>query len=158
MKKICIITPTFNEVENICDFSKSVQEIIGNFNGGYVLEHVFIDNHSSDGTIDKIREICSKYSNTKAILNSRNFGPVLSPYHALVNVDSDASIIISCDFQEPVELIPELINEWSKGNKVVAGIKVKSDENSAMWLLRDLFYRIMDKLSEIKLNKHFHQM
>ncbi len=58
----------------------------------YAYEHIFIDNASTDGTVDILREICAQDPRVKVIVNTRNFGHIRSPYHALLQASGDAVI------------------------------------------------------------------
>ena len=71
MKKITIVTPVYNELENIPNLLKECDALFEDLN--YKQEHIFIDNDSSDGTQDLLRNIAKKRKNIKIIINSRNF-------------------------------------------------------------------------------------
>ena len=118
MKKlISIITPTFNEETNIEKLSNAIAIQMQDLDYDY--EHIIIDNASTDNTQSIIRALCLKSKKVKAILNTRNFGHIRSPYHALLCATGDAVIAISSDFQDPPELIPKLIQKWENGSEVV---------------------------------------
>ncbi len=115
--KIRILTPTFNEEENIRILHDKIQKVMLNLKFDY--EHVVIDNASTDNTQKIIREIASIDKNFKAILNQRNYGHIKSPYYGLVDSNADATILMMSDLQDPIELIPKMIEEWQNGNQVV---------------------------------------
>ena len=119
--KISIITPTYNEIENIEKLYLDIKEEIKKLNCEY--EHIIIDNNSSDGTIDMIKNLALKDKNLKIIINSKNYGHIRSPYYGLLQSSGDASILMASDFQDPVSLIPKYIEEWKKGKKIVLGEK-----------------------------------
>ena len=150
MKKISIVTPTFNEEANIEKLCREIREEIKKLDYDY--EHIVIDNCSTDKTIDKLREIASKDKNVKVIINSRNYGHIKSPFHGMLQSNGDACILMVSDFQEPIDLIPKYINKWESGSKIVLGEKIASDENNFMFSLRKLFYYFLNKISEIKLS------
>ena len=150
--KISIVTPTFNEVENI---EKIYEEIKKKFNEiKYDYEHLIIDNNSTDGTVAKIRKLSENDKNLKIILNARNYGHIRSPFYALLQTNSDATILMSSDFQDPIELIPKYIEEWKKGKKIVLGEKTSSEENKFKYSVRTLFYNFLNKISEFDLPKN----
>lgn len=155
MKKlISIITPTYNEEENVRFIYIKIKEIMSNYEK-YNYEHIFIDNASKDMTVEILKEIAKRDKHVKIIVNTRNFGTVRSPYYGLLQSGGDAAVIISADFQEPPELIPKFIEKWEHGFKIVAGIKYKSQENFASFLMRKIYYNLINKLSDIKLIKNF---
>ena len=113
MKKlISIITPTFNEETNIEKLSDAIAIQMQNLDYDY--EHIIIDNASTDNTQSVIRGLCHKSKKVKAIINAKNFGHIRSPYHALLCANGDAAVLICSDFQDPPELIPQLIQRWEK--------------------------------------------
>jgi len=150
MKKISIVTPTFNEEENIERLCHEIKQEIKKLNYDY--EHIVIDNCSTDKTIDKLREITSKDKNVKVIINSRNCGHIKSPFYGMLQSSGDVCILMVSDFQEPMDLIPKYINKWESGSKIVLGEKIASDENNFMFTLRKLFYYFLNKISETKLS------
>ncbi len=128
MKKIItILTPTFNEVANIDELCSWISKITEK-NHKYNFEHIFVDNASNDGTIDKIKQIAKKDKKVKAILNARNFGPAASMMHGMSQIQTDACIHIASDLQDPPEVIPDLIKKWEEGFKVVVLVKNESEE------------------------------
>ena len=91
--KISIVTPTFNEVENIEKIYLEIKKKINEINCDY--EHLIIDNNSTDGTIDKIRQLAQKDKNLKIIINAKNYGHIRSPFYALLQTNSDATTFLS---------------------------------------------------------------
>ena len=137
MKLVSIVTPCFNEEENIeelCQQVKAVFEQLPDFR----YEHIFIDNASSDKTVSILRTLAAKDKNIKVILNSRNFGHIRSPYYGLLQARGDAVILVVADLQDPPELIKTFIQKWREGSKIVIGPKPKSNESRLMSTIRRL--------------------
>ena len=155
MKKISIVIPCFNEVENVELMSFAVINVLEEALPQYDYELVFIDNDSTDGTRDIIRGLCADNPRIKAILNARNFGQFNSPYYGMLQVTGDCVIEMVADFQDPVEMIPKYIHEWEKGYKIVIGIKTSSKENRLMYWLRSCYYKTIKKLSDVEQIEHF---
>lgn len=155
MKKISIVIPCFNEVENIELMSFAVDNVMKEALSSYDYEILFIDNCSTDGTRDKIEEICSKNKKVKAIFNVTNFGQFNSPFYAMCQSTGDCTICMCCDFQDPVELIPRFVEEWEKGHKIVSGIKTSSKENRFIYLLRSVYYKVIRNMSTTEMIEHF---
>ncbi|MEI7723914.1 MAG: glycosyltransferase family 2 protein [Bacteroidota bacterium] len=153
-KFISIVTACYNEEGNIAQLYLSIKDIFKNL-PAYDYEHVFIDNDSKDRSRQILREIASKDQNVKVIFNTRNFGHIRSPLHAIYQAKGDAIISIVADFQDPPEMIPAFLEKWEEGNKIVIGIKKKSQEGFLMFSLRKAFYSILNKFSDIELVKNF---
>jgi len=145
MKKISILTPTFNEAKNIKDLCESVELEMSKLDYDY--EHIVIDNASTDGTVEILKSLCKNKKKLKVILNNKNYGHLNSPFHGILQTTGDATIYINSDFQDPPELIPEYIKLWEKGHNVVLGQKKKSEENFIIKSLRSFYYNALSKIS-----------
>ena len=154
-KKISVMIPCYNELENVVPMSEAVVEQFEKNLPEYDYELVFIDNCSTDGTRNKLEEICAKNNKIKAIFNAKNFGQFNSPFYGMCQTTGDATITMCCDFQDPVDLIPQFVREWEKGYKIVAAIKTSSDENSLMYFLRTCYYKLIKKMSNVEQIEHF---
>lgn len=154
-KKISILIPCYNEVENVGPMSFAVTNVLEEALSRYDYELVFIDNCSTDGTRDKLEEICAGNKKIKAIFNVTNFGQFNSPFHGMCQTTGDCTITMCCDFQDPVELIPRFVEEWEKGHKIVSGIKTSSRENGIIYLLRTAYYKLIRNMSDVKMIEHF---
>lgn len=153
MKKISILTPCYNEEENVHELYERIRVAMQDL--PYDYEHIFIDNASTDSTAEKIRVLAGRDKRVKAIVNARNFGHIRSPYYGLLQCDGDAVIALASDLQDPPEHIPEFIKKWEDGYKVVIGVKTKSQEFGLYYLLRTLYYRFLRSLSDVPLIEHF---
>lgn len=155
MKKISIVIPCYNEEGNVVQICDAIQNILNQQLQEYTYEIILIDNKSKDNTRDKIRKLCEKDTRIKAIFNMKNFGQFNSPYYAMCQATGDCVIMISADFQDPVELIPVMVREWEKGNRVVATIKTTSQESKLMYLIRSTYYKLIKKMSSVSQIEHF---
>src|SRR3954466_6605983 len=118
MKLLSIVTPCYNEERNVRPLYEAVRDVFARM-PQYRYEHLFIDNASTDRTAELLREIARSDKNVKVILNTRNFGPIRSPYYAVLQARGDAVIGVVAYFQDPPDLIPQLIEKWEQGYKVV---------------------------------------
>ena len=150
MPLISIISPCYNEEENVEEVYRQVKEIFARL-PGYEYEHIFIDNASKDRTVAILKGIAKNDRNVKVIVNSRNFGHIRSPFYALLQSRGDAVVLLVSDLQDPPEMILDLIKKWEEGFKVVLGIKTQSKETAAMFLVRKMYYGFIGRLSEIEL-------
>lgn len=153
-KIITISIPCYNEEENVELLAKAIMIQFEKHLPNYDYYIQFIDNCSIDGTRGKIEEICKKDTRVRAIFNARNFGPI-SSYYGIMQAEGDGVIVIPADFQVPVELIPLFVSEWEQGGKVVCAIKTSSKENKGMWMLRSLYYALLQRFSDTVVLKHF---
>jgi len=154
MKIISIVTPCYNEEDNICECAHIIKELFSKYEN-YTYEHIFIDNASTDQTVLKLRELALIDKKIKIIVNSRNFGHICSPYHGLLQATGDAVILFVADLQDPVDLIDEFLKKWEDGYKSVVGVKKTSEENHLMFKVRSLYYKTVNKLSKIELIDNF---
>ena len=149
MTKISIVTPTFNEEQNIKKLCSDIRNEMDKLNIDY--EHIVIDNASTDKTIDIIKEICKTDKKVKVIINAKNYGHIKSPVYGLMQSKGEACILMASDFQDPINLISQYIKKWENGSKIVLGEKITSDENSFIFGIRRLFYKFLNKISEADL-------
>jgi polyisoprenyl-phosphate glycosyltransferase len=154
MKTITIITPCFNEEDNVLEVYQRVRAVISSL-GRYRYEHIFIDNASRDNTVPILKQIARRDKNVKIIVNTRNFGPVRSPIHALHQACGDAVVGIVGDLQDPPEMLADMIGEWEKGVPVVVAVKKRSEENRLMFWLRGKYYRLVNRLSNVETYENF---
>ena len=152
MSLITIITPTYNEVKNIKELSLLIKNICESNKINY--EQLIIDNNSTDGTIEAIRELASKNRNIKAILNLSNFGHTRSPYYALLQSEGDAAIIMYSDFQSPPDLIPKYYNQWKAGSKVVLGRRKIVSDGFFLKILKSFYYNFLCKISNNRMERN----
>lgn len=154
MKKVSILVPTYYEQDNVIPLSEA---IVNEFKAlpQYDYEIVFIDNDSKDKTRPRLLELCKKNPKIKAIFNAKNFGQFNSPFYGMLQTTGDCTILMSADFQDPVEMIPKFIREWEKGYKIVSGIKSTSKENKLMRFLRTCYYKLIKKMSSVEQIEHF---
>ena len=148
MKTISVVIPTYNEIENIRDAYERVLSVLTKLEG-YDYEIVCIDNCSTDGTRDELRIIASSNPKVKVILNAVNVGWSRSSFYGLINTSGDAVVLLAADMQEPPELIPEFIEKWEEGNRIVVGIKSRSRENPIKYAVRKIYYKLLKKIAEI---------
>ena len=148
-KLISIVTPTYNEEENIEKLCKSVTIEIKKTEYDY--EHIVIDNSSTDQTINILKRLVKDDKKLKVIINKKNFGHIRSPIHGMFQASGDAVILMMSDFQDPIELISKYIEEWENGNKVVMGQKDTSDENFFFHCIKNIGYKFINKISDDQL-------
>ena len=154
MKRISVITPCYNEEQNVEELYRRVRKAIETA-GNYQYEHIFIDNHSEDNTLRVLRQIAARDRRVKVIVNARNFGQIRSPHHALMQASGEAVIGLVADLQDPPELITQMLHKWEQGYALVLCIKESSEESNWMYALRTQYYKVIRSLSSIRTVEHF---
>lgn len=154
-KKLSVLIPTYNEEENV---ELLVDAIMDEFKSNlpkYDFEIIFIDNDSQDNTQKLLEKICKKNKNVKAIFNAKNFGQFNSPFYGMLQTTGDATITLCADFQDPINMIHQFVEEWENGFKIVIGIKNKSQESKLIYFLRSCYYKLIKKFSSVEQIEHF---
>jgi glycosyltransferase involved in cell wall biosynthesis len=154
MSLISVVTPCYNEEANVEALRAAVEKAFEEL-PGYTHEHIFIDNASQDGTVAALKKLAAKDKRVKVIVNTRNFGVVQSPLHAIFQTKGDAIIPLAADLQDPPDLIPQFVRKWAEGYKIVAAVKKGSTESFPMRELRNLYYRILAFISETETIRNF---
>jgi len=153
-KILSILTPCFNEEGNVREVYQRVRAAVAAA-GDYKYEHIFIDNASTDNTLGELKAIAANDKNVKVIRNTRNFGHLRSPVHALYQTIGDAVIGIVADLQDPPELIVEMIHKWEEGYPVVICVKTTSGESGLMFWIRKRYYRLVNRLSGVETYENY---
>lgn len=154
MKTITIVTPCYNEEDNIEEVWRQAKAVMEGIEG-IAYEHLFIDNCSTDATPSLLRKLAAADPRVKVILNARNFGHIRSPYHGLMQAQGVAAILLVADLQDPPELMREFVQHWRDGAKIVVGVKPSAEESSLMFALRRLYYRTITRIADVKLIQNF---
>lgn len=147
---LSIVTPCYNEEDNVDELYTQIKAAIGDLTK-YEFELIFIDNHSKDGTVAKLKKLAASDPMVKIIVNTRNFGHIRSPYYGILQSRGVATIYLASDLQDPPELIPEFIRHWEEGYKLVMAIKPVSKGIAWVHALRKAYYRFLDGISDISL-------
>lgn len=153
VKKISVVTPCYNEAGNVQRLRAAVVDVFKQL-PDYEHEHIFIDNASKDKTPELLRKMAQEDARVKVILNTRNFGHIRSPHHAILQASGDAVIILVADLQDPPEMLLDFVREWEQGYKVVLGVKTESEESVVMFSIRKTYYNLINRIADIELVKN----
>ena len=153
-KLITIMTPCYNEEQNVREVHRRLMAVAETL-PQYRFEHLFIDNASTDSTVAVLRQMAAEDPTVKVIVNARNVGSDRSGMHALLQAQGDAIGILVADLQDPPELFADMIHAWEGGAPIVAGIKNTSDESWLMYRLRTAYYRLVARLTNVRIMAHF---
>jgi glycosyltransferase involved in cell wall biosynthesis len=147
MKKISIVSPCYNEEQNIDILYSKINKEIENLHD-YIFEIIFIDNASTDNTADQIKKIISIDKRVKLIINIKNFGHIKSPYWGIMQAKGDAVIYLASDLQDDPKYIPEFIRLWEEGWPIIMATKEKTELGILDKILRKSYYKILNLISE----------
>jgi glycosyltransferase involved in cell wall biosynthesis len=153
-KLISIVTPCFNEEDNIVELCERIRATMDTLKVKYEYEHIIVDNASTDETVVVSKKLAADNHNIKIIVNTRNFGPVRSPYHGVVTAFGDAVVLIAADLQDPPELIIEYVKKWEEGFDIVLPAKPRSDESFLMKSIRKIYYKLLNSISDVPLENN----
>jgi len=148
------LTPCYNEELNVREVHRRLMTVAAHL-PEYRIEHMFIDNASTDGTVEVLRAMAAEDPSVRVIVNARNFGPDRSGMHAFLQAQGDAVGSVAADLQDPPELFVEMVRQWEKGFPIVAAIKNSSDESGLMYWLRTSYYRLVARLTNVHILEHF---
>ena len=153
-KSLNIILPCFNEEDNIENIQFTIKKNIELFqetNHGLITKYhlIFVDNCSTDNSWKIIKKLSSQFSYVSGIKNSANYGQLLSPFKALIQSNSELTILMCSDFQDPPSLIPELLKYYFNDELDMVVAARKSDDES-VWraISRKIGYFCMQLITE----------
>jgi len=149
VRKISIITPCYNEELNVAECHQRLKETMKLHLPEYDYEHIFADNSSTDGTVERLKGIASQDKRVKLIINSRNVGPFRNMWNAMKSATGDAIIpLLPADLQDPPEVIPEFVGRWEQGDLIVYGVRRNRQEFIAMRFFRNVYYRMIYRFAD----------
>ncbi|GFZ77935.1 glycosyltransferase family 2 protein [Sphingobium fuliginis] len=144
--EISVVIPCLNEEENAAAIANAVTKQLEHLTDSF--EIIFIDNGSTDGTAAIVRNLCARDARIRLIINTRNFGQLRSPAHALFQARGRGIIGIAADFQDPPELIPDLVQRWRAGTDIVLGVSETKKTSPLYSSLRKLSYDLQRKFGD----------
>ncbi len=145
---ISIVSSAFNEQENIPLLCEAVRTEMARWAGQYDYEQIIVDNASTDGTLNALREQAAKDPRVKVIANTRNFGHIRSPYYGILQARGAAVIYMASDLQDPPELISQFITYWQQGSPIVLAQKQQSQESKIFFFVRKLYYWLLNLVND----------
>ncbi|WP_293871989.1 glycosyltransferase family 2 protein [Flavobacterium sp.] len=152
MKTIAIIIPAFNEADNILPVYHEIQNALVSFTS-YNWEVLFVNDGSTDKTLEVLESLAKEHNNLKYISFSRNFGKDNALKSGIDNTSADIIITMDADLQHPPSLIPELISKYEEGYNVVYAHRKGSNPHVSFFskLFSKLFWKLLNMFSGLKL-------
>jgi dolichol-phosphate mannosyltransferase len=145
-----IIAPIYNEFDSLPELYRRVSVVMDS--SGEPWELLLVDDGSSDGSTDRIRELAAKDKRVRPIIFARNFGHQIAASAGLDYSRGNAVVIIDADLQDPPEVILELAKKWREGYEVVYA--VRSEREGETWFKKvtaALFYRLIYRITDVKI-------
>lgn len=135
---ISVVIPCLNEEENAPAIAAAVTEELER--AGVSFDIIFIDNRSSDRTVEVIRGMCARDPRIRLIVNTRNFGQMRSPTHGIFAARGRAVIGMCADFQDPPTLLGTFIERWRAGTDIVLGVRETEKSSLMLGWAREFSY------------------
>ncbi len=145
-----IIAPIYNETDNIAELYRRVKEVMDSSKESW--EFILVDDGSTDGSTDKIRELAQDDKTVRPVIFARNFGHQIAITAGWDYARGDAIIIIDADLQDPPEVILELAKKWKEGYEVVYAVRGEREGES--WFKKftaAMFYRVIYSITDVKI-------
>ena len=145
-----VIAPIYNELENLPELYRRVSEVMSNMEGTWEL--LLVDDGSTDGSTEVIRQLARDDHHVRPLIFARNFGHQVAITAGWDHARGQAVIIIDADLQDPPEVIPDLVAKWKEGYQVVYAVRQEREGES--WFKKTsaaLFYRVIHRITDVKI-------
>lgn len=149
---LSVVVPIYFEEQLIDEFYYRMKKVLVNLEPHYRHELIFVNDGSTDRSLELLKALSQKDNAVRVIDFSRNFGHQIAITAGIDYATGDAVVVIDGDLQDPPEVIPQMVTKWEEGYKVVYGVRSKRKGETAFKLLTaSIFYRLIGKLSDVKL-------
>jgi dolichol-phosphate mannosyltransferase len=149
--QVCVVSPVYCEQDGIQTFYERLVAALEPMEG-IAFHLVLVDDGSTDGTLDVLRKIAEKDDRVRVLALSRNFGHQLAITCGMDAARGDVVIVMDSDLQDPPEVIPQMLEQWRAGSKVVYGVRSSRDGETRLKLATArAFYRLLNRLSDVPL-------
>lgn len=149
---LSIVVPAHNEQDNIAQVVQRLSGLLPQ--AGIRYEVIFVNDGSSDGTWDMVRQLCQKTPEVRGVCLSRQFGKEAAIYAGLAAAKGDCCVVMDCDLQHPPEKIPEMWSLWTQGYEIIECVKrSRGDEGRLHSLGASCFYKIISRCAGVDLER-----
>jgi dolichol-phosphate mannosyltransferase len=145
-----IIAPIYNEIDNLPELHRRIHEVMEK--NGEPWELILVDDGSTDGSTDRIRELAASDPHVRPIIFARNFGHQIAITAGWDYARGQAVVIIDADLQDPPEVILDLARKWKEGYEVIYA--VRAEREGETWFKKfaaSMFYRIIHRITDVKI-------
>lgn len=145
-----IVAPVFNELGNVVEFHRRVKATMDEI--GEPWELILVDDGSTDGSTEKIRELAKQDKHVRPVIFARNFGHQIAVTAGLDYSRGQAVVMIDSDLQDPPEVIKELIAKWQEGFEVVYAVRAEREGETWFKLFTaSVFYRLIYRITDLNI-------
>ena len=144
--EVSVVIPCFNEEENVVAIAGAVAEELAALKAAY--EIIFVDNASTDATVERVMALCAADPRIKLIANNRNYGQMRSPTHGIYQTTGRGVIAMCADFQDPPALIGRFVTRWREGATVVLGVRASEKTSVGLGVARRLAYGFLGQFAD----------
>jgi glycosyltransferase involved in cell wall biosynthesis len=152
MYTLSVVVPAYNEQDVLPEFHRRLTSVLDGLKGR--AEVVYVNDGSTDATVEVIHRLRSSDSRVSLVDLSRNFGKEIAMTAGFDHAIGDAVVVIDADLQDPPELISELVREWRNGFDVVYAKRSARDrEKPLKKLTAYVFYRFIQMVSRVRIQE-----
>lgn len=144
--EVSVVIPCFNEEDNVVAIAGAVAAELTALKADY--EIIFIDNASTDATVERVTALCAADPRIKLIANNRNYGQMRSPTHGIYQATGRSVIAMCADFQDPPTLIGRFVTRWREGAPIVLGVRASEKTSVSLGLARRFAYRFLGQFAD----------
>jgi dolichol-phosphate mannosyltransferase len=149
---VSIVSPVYQEEDGIEEFHRRLVAAMEGIDDDLSFEVVYVNDGSKDRSLDLLEKIAADDGRVRVVDLSRNFGHQVALSAGVDHAGGDAVVVIDSDLQDPPEVIPEMIQRWRDGFRVVYGVRIsRAGETRFKLLTSKIYYGLMDRISEVPL-------
>ena len=146
--EISAVIPCLNEAENVLGIAEAVTNQLCAVAASH--EIIFIDNGSTDRTVELVKQLCASDPRIRLIVNNQNYGQMRSPTHAIYQTRGRAVVGICADFQDPPEMIPQFVERWRAGVRIILAVRQSEKTSLLLRLLRAVGYGFFERFGDYR--------
>jgi polyisoprenyl-phosphate glycosyltransferase len=149
---VSVVSPVYQEEAGIEEFHRRLMACLRSLDGDLDHEVVYVNDGSTDRSLDLLQKLVADDHHVRVVDLSRNFGHQVALSAGVDHARGDAVVVIDSDLQDPPEVIPEMIEKWREGFKVVYGVRMsRAGETRFKLFTSKMYYGLMDRVSEVPL-------
>jgi glycosyltransferase involved in cell wall biosynthesis len=138
--EVSVVIACRNEEDNVEAIAAAVGEQLATVDADYDI--IFIDNESTDRTVEIVKKMAEQNRRIRLIVNTRNFGQMRSPTHGIYQAGGRAVISMCADFQDSPALLPEFVRRWRDGADIVLGVRENEHSGALLTAMRSMSYKL----------------